>query len=138
MLRRGARRRQLPPARPSCSQHGNLAQVVAPRYDAFWLVARCLLSLLSPQLLLHREAQHSHLVSTYVTVPKTPEREITWLQRLMTLGKAPKPPESSAAKTVIVNMPASQQNKAAAVRFASKANIAASRPHFRFTPESGH
>jgi hypothetical protein len=40
-------------------------------------------------------------VITYVTVPKTPERELTWLQRLMTLGKAPKPPESIAAKTVI-------------------------------------
>jgi hypothetical protein len=47
------------------------------------------------------EKQNNHLVITYVTVPKTPERELTWLQRLMTLGKAPKPPESIAAKTVI-------------------------------------
>jgi hypothetical protein len=36
-----------------------------------------------------------------VTVPKTPERELTWLQRLVTLGKAPKPPEPIPAKTVI-------------------------------------
>ena len=47
------------------------------------------------------EKQNNHLVITYVTVPKTPERELTRLQRLMTLGKAPKPPESIAAKTVI-------------------------------------
>jgi len=40
-------------------------------------------------------------VITYVAIPKTPERELTWLQRLMTLGKAPKPPESIPAKTVI-------------------------------------
>jgi len=47
------------------------------------------------------EKQSNHLVITYVTVPKIPERELTWLQRLITLGKAPKPPESIAAKTVI-------------------------------------
>ena len=47
------------------------------------------------------ETQNNHLVITYVTVPKTPERELTWLQRLATLGKAPKPPESIPAKTVI-------------------------------------
>ena len=43
----------------------------------------------------------SHLVITYVTVPKTPERELTWLQRLMTLGKSPGPPEPIPARTVM-------------------------------------
>ena len=43
----------------------------------------------------------SHLVITYVTVPKTPERELTWLQRLMTLGKSPGLPELIPARTVI-------------------------------------
>ena len=38
---------------------------------------------------------------TYVTVPKTPERELTWLQRVVTLGKTPKPPEPIRAKTVV-------------------------------------
>jgi hypothetical protein len=47
------------------------------------------------------EKQNNRLLIAYVTVPKTPERELTWLQRLMTLGKAPKPPESIPAKTVI-------------------------------------
>src|ERR1700745_2854935 len=47
------------------------------------------------------EKQNNHLLIAYVTVSKTPERELTWLQRLMTLGKAPKPPESIPAKTVI-------------------------------------
>jgi len=32
-------------------------------------------------------------VISYVAAPKMPERELTWLQRLVTLGKAPKPPE---------------------------------------------
>jgi hypothetical protein len=36
-----------------------------------------------------------------VTVSKTPERELTWLQRLVTLGKAPKEPEQIPATTVI-------------------------------------
>ncbi|MGB8628131.1 MAG: hypothetical protein WCD69_01920, partial [Xanthobacteraceae bacterium] len=47
------------------------------------------------------ETQNNHLAISYVTVPKTPQRELTWLQRLMTLGKAPKPPESIPAKTII-------------------------------------
>jgi UDP-2,3-diacylglucosamine pyrophosphatase LpxH len=47
------------------------------------------------------ETENNRLVITYVTVPKTPERELTWLQRLATLGKAPKPPESIPAKTVM-------------------------------------
>jgi UDP-2,3-diacylglucosamine pyrophosphatase LpxH len=47
------------------------------------------------------ETENNRLVITYVTVPKTPERELTWLQRLATLGKAPKPPESIPARTVM-------------------------------------
>jgi len=43
----------------------------------------------------------SHLVITYVTIPKMPERELTWLQRLVTLGKAPGPPELIPARTVM-------------------------------------
>jgi hypothetical protein len=43
----------------------------------------------------------NHLVITYVTVPKTPERELTWLQRLMTLGKSPGPPELIPTRTVM-------------------------------------
>jgi hypothetical protein len=47
------------------------------------------------------EKENSQLVITYVTVPKVPERELTWLQRLVTLGKAPKLSESIPARTVI-------------------------------------
>jgi hypothetical protein len=47
------------------------------------------------------EKKNNQLVITYVTIPKTPERELTWLQRLMTLGKGPKQPETIPAKTVI-------------------------------------
>jgi UDP-2,3-diacylglucosamine pyrophosphatase LpxH len=47
------------------------------------------------------ERENNHLVITYVMVPKTPERELTWLQRLVTLGKAPKRPKSIPARTVI-------------------------------------
>jgi UDP-2,3-diacylglucosamine pyrophosphatase LpxH len=47
------------------------------------------------------EEENNQLVITYVTVPKVPERELTWLQRLVTLGKAPKPSESIPARTVI-------------------------------------
>ena len=39
------------------------------------------------------EKENNHLVISYVAAPKMPERELTWLQRLVTLGKAPKPPE---------------------------------------------
>jgi UDP-2,3-diacylglucosamine pyrophosphatase LpxH len=47
------------------------------------------------------EEENNQLVITYVTVPKVPERELTWLQRLVTLGKAPKLSESIPARTVI-------------------------------------
>jgi UDP-2,3-diacylglucosamine pyrophosphatase LpxH len=44
---------------------------------------------------------NNQLVIDYVTISKTPERELTWLQRLMTLGKAPKPLEAIPAKTIV-------------------------------------
>src|SRR6516165_3509925 len=47
------------------------------------------------------EKKNHQLVITYVTIPKTPERELTWLQSLMTLGKRPKQPETIPGKTVI-------------------------------------
>ncbi len=47
------------------------------------------------------EKETDHLVIDYVAIPKTPERELTWLQRLVTLGKSPKPPEAISAKTLI-------------------------------------
>jgi len=47
------------------------------------------------------EEENGHLVITYVAIPKTPERELTWLERLLTLGKAPKLPEAVPARTVV-------------------------------------
>jgi hypothetical protein len=47
------------------------------------------------------ENENNHLVITYVAVPKTPERELTWLQRLVTLGKAPKSSEAVPTRTVV-------------------------------------
>jgi UDP-2,3-diacylglucosamine pyrophosphatase LpxH len=47
------------------------------------------------------EEEDEKLVIRYVAIPKTPEPELTWLQRLVTLGREPKPPESIPAKTVI-------------------------------------
>jgi hypothetical protein len=47
------------------------------------------------------EQENNHLVIDYVAIPKTPERELTWLQRLVTLGKAPKLPEAIPARTVV-------------------------------------
>ncbi|MFO0969039.1 MAG: metallophosphoesterase [Gemmataceae bacterium] len=41
------------------------------------------------------------LVINYVEVAKKPARELTRLQRLMTLGRRPKPPEAIPAKTII-------------------------------------
>jgi UDP-2,3-diacylglucosamine pyrophosphatase LpxH len=45
--------------------------------------------------------EDDHLVIDYVEIPKTPERELTWLQRLVLLGNAPQPPEAIPAKTII-------------------------------------
>ena len=47
------------------------------------------------------EKKADHLVIDYVAIPKTPERELTWLQRLVTLGSAPKSSEVIPAKTII-------------------------------------
>jgi UDP-2,3-diacylglucosamine pyrophosphatase LpxH len=47
------------------------------------------------------EQENNQIVIAYVTVPKKPEPELTWLQRLVTLGKAPRPPEAIPAKTVV-------------------------------------
>ena len=47
------------------------------------------------------EEEDEKLVIRYVTIPKVPEPELTWLQRLVTLGREPKPPEAIPAKTVI-------------------------------------
>jgi hypothetical protein len=47
------------------------------------------------------EQVNDRLVIDYVEVPKTPERELTWLQRLVLLGNAPKSPEAIPTKTII-------------------------------------
>jgi hypothetical protein len=47
------------------------------------------------------EKEQNQLVITYVAAPKTPDPELTWLQRLVTLGKAPKPVEAIPARTVV-------------------------------------
>ncbi len=47
------------------------------------------------------EKENNHVAITYVAAPKAPERELTWLQRLVTLGKAPKLSEAVPAKTVV-------------------------------------
>jgi len=47
------------------------------------------------------EQDNGRLVIDYVTIPKTPDRELTWLQRLMTLGRAPRLPEAIPARTIV-------------------------------------
>jgi UDP-2,3-diacylglucosamine pyrophosphatase LpxH len=47
------------------------------------------------------QVQNNQLVIRYVEIPKKPERELTWLQRLVTLGKQPEAPEEIPAMTVI-------------------------------------
>jgi UDP-2,3-diacylglucosamine pyrophosphatase LpxH len=47
------------------------------------------------------QKQNNQLVIHYVEIPKKPERELTWLQRLALLGKQPKAPEAIPARTVI-------------------------------------
>jgi UDP-2,3-diacylglucosamine pyrophosphatase LpxH len=49
----------------------------------------------------HIEKENNHLVIDYVAIPKTPERELTLLQRLVTLGRAPKSLEAIPARTVV-------------------------------------
>jgi hypothetical protein len=45
--------------------------------------------------------ENNHLVINYVEIPKTPEPELTWLQRLVTLGRTPKQQEAIPAKTIL-------------------------------------
>ena len=47
------------------------------------------------------EEEDNRVVINYVAIPKTPQRELTWLQRLVTWGRAPKPQEPIPAKTVV-------------------------------------
>jgi len=47
------------------------------------------------------EEEGEKLVIRYVTIPKVPELQLTWLERLLTLGREPNPPEVIPAKTVI-------------------------------------
>ena len=47
------------------------------------------------------EEENNHLVISYVEIPKTPVAELTWLQRLVTLGKTPKRQEAIPARTVL-------------------------------------
>jgi UDP-2,3-diacylglucosamine pyrophosphatase LpxH len=47
------------------------------------------------------EEEDNRVIITYVAIPKTPERELTWLQRLVTLGRAPKPQKPIPANTVV-------------------------------------
>ena len=45
--------------------------------------------------------ENEQLVIDYVEIPKTPEHELTWLQRLVILGNTPKSPEAIPARTII-------------------------------------
>jgi UDP-2,3-diacylglucosamine pyrophosphatase LpxH len=47
------------------------------------------------------EPEDGKLVIHYVAIPKIPERELTWLQRLLTVGKQPRMNAAIPAKTVI-------------------------------------
>jgi hypothetical protein len=47
------------------------------------------------------EKERNQLVIKHVAVPKMPDKELTSLQRLVTLGKAPRPVESIPARTVV-------------------------------------
>jgi UDP-2,3-diacylglucosamine pyrophosphatase LpxH len=47
------------------------------------------------------QEQNNQLVIHYVEIPKKPQRELTWLQRLVMLGKRPKTPEAIPEETVI-------------------------------------
>lgn len=49
------------------------------------------------------EEEDERLVIRYVAIPKMPQPELTWLQRLVTLGREPRSPEAIPAKTVIGN-----------------------------------
>ena len=46
-------------------------------------------------------AEDRRIIVTYVEVAKKPERELTWLQRIVTLGKRAPPPRAIPSTTVI-------------------------------------
>jgi len=52
------------------------------------------------------EAENDDLVVNYVAIPKLAGPELTWLQRLLTLGKAPKQEETIPSRTVLSMQPA--------------------------------
>jgi hypothetical protein len=47
------------------------------------------------------EEERDDLVINYVMIPKSADHELTWLQRLLTLGKAPKLLQTIPARTVL-------------------------------------
>lgn len=47
------------------------------------------------------EQEDNDVVINYVEVPKTPELELTWVQRLVTLGRTTKRQEAIPAKTIV-------------------------------------
>jgi UDP-2,3-diacylglucosamine pyrophosphatase LpxH len=47
------------------------------------------------------ERQGGDLVIRYAAIAKAPGRELTWLQRFVTFGKTPKPPEAIPARTLL-------------------------------------
>jgi UDP-2,3-diacylglucosamine pyrophosphatase LpxH len=47
------------------------------------------------------QEEDNHVVINYVAIPKTPQRELTWLQRLVTLGREPRLQEAMPEKTIV-------------------------------------
>jgi hypothetical protein len=70
------------------------------------------------------EKKDNHFLIDYVAIPKTPERELTWLQRLVTLGKTPKPPEVIPARTEVELLSAIEAWKAVAANAEIELNAA--------------
>ncbi len=72
--------------RPGHRQHGHLAEDPRPGAGPLRLHAGGLLPVLPPQLLPHPPRAEA-IVIRYVETPKTPARELGWLQRLVILGQ---------------------------------------------------
>jgi hypothetical protein len=49
------------------------------------------------------QEEDNHVLIDYVAIPKTPQRELTWLQRLVTLGREPRLREAIPAKTIVTS-----------------------------------
>lgn len=47
------------------------------------------------------DVEDRQLLIQYVAIPKQAQPELTWIERLMTLGKRPEPPEAIPARTVV-------------------------------------